>query len=417
MKIRIHRGAHEVGGSCVEVESSTGARILLDLGRPLSARAHDDVPLPDVRGLREPDPSLLGIVVSHPHADHIGLIADVATEVPVYLGREATAILAAAAFFSPLGFRLQPAGFLVDRTPLTLGPFTVTPYLADHSAFDSYSLLVEVDGRRLFYTGDLRAHGRKAQLFERLLADPPPGIDVLMCEGTSVRADGAGDDERFRTETELEDELVALAGATAGAVAVFGSAQNLDRLVTAYRAVRRIGRQLVVDLYAATVAAASRPTIPQAGFPDLRIYVPQRQRIRVKQSGEFARVAAIRGVRIFDEELATQPGRFVHYLPTSTAAELLRSRALGPDGLALWSMWDGYLTEPSGVAFRTLLQAAGVPLGDLHTSGHASVPDLQRLAAALNARTLVPIHTEAAGRFPALFDRVVPRSDGEWWAA
>lgn len=293
----------------------------------------------------------------------------------------------------------------------------MTPYLADHSAFDSYSLLVEADGRRLFYTGDLRGHGRKARLFEQLLADPPTAIDVLMCEGTSVRTDGAGDDERFRTETELEHELTALAGATAGAVAVLGSAQNLDRLVTAYRAARRSGRQLVVDLYTATVAAATRPTIPQLGFPDLRIYVPQRQRVRVKQSGEFARVAAIRDVRIFGEELAATPGKFLHHVPSSTAGELIRAGALGPDGVALWSMWDGYLEERSGIALRASLAAAGVPFASLHTSGHASVPDLQRLATAMNAAALVPIHTEAPERFPALFDRVVRRADGEWWAA
>ena len=34
MRICIHRGAHQIGGSCVEVESQ-GQRLLLDLGLPL----------------------------------------------------------------------------------------------------------------------------------------------------------------------------------------------------------------------------------------------------------------------------------------------------------------------------------------------------------------------------------------------
>ena len=77
------------------------------------------------------------------------------------MGREAGSLLEAASFFSPVSASLSPSGFLVDRVPLEIGPFVITPYLVDHSAFDAYSLLVEAGGRRLFYSGDFRAHGRK----------------------------------------------------------------------------------------------------------------------------------------------------------------------------------------------------------------------------------------------------------------
>lgn len=36
MRVRIHRGPHEIGGNCIEVEEGHD-RIVLDLGRPLSA--------------------------------------------------------------------------------------------------------------------------------------------------------------------------------------------------------------------------------------------------------------------------------------------------------------------------------------------------------------------------------------------
>ena len=70
--------------------------------------------------------------------------------------------------------------------PLQLGRFTVTPYLVDHSAFDAYALLVEADRRRLFYSGDLRSHGRKQRTMERLFRSPPTDVDVLLMEGTTV---------------------------------------------------------------------------------------------------------------------------------------------------------------------------------------------------------------------------------------
>jgi ribonuclease J len=77
------------------------------------------------------------------------------------------------------------------------------------------------------------------------------------------------------------------------------SAQNIDRLVTMFRACLRSGRQLVLDHYGASIAAATaNGNIPQAGFDGLLVYVPQRQRVQVKALGEFDRVSGIRAVRI-----------------------------------------------------------------------------------------------------------------------
>ena len=413
----MHRGTQEIGGSCVEVEAGDGRRIVLDLGRPLGAAWGEPVEFPDIAGLRSPDPSLLGLLISHPHADHYGLAADLEVELPIYIGEEAARLLAAAVFFSPVSATLDCAGYLRHREPFALGPFTITPYLVDHSGFDAYSLLIEADGQRLFYTGDLRAHGRKAALFEQLLRDPPASVDVLLMEGTHARIDGAHDEAIFETEAELEERFVEACRAIEGAVVVFGSAQNLDRLVTVYRAAKRSDRLCVVDLYGATVARATRETIPQPGFDALRVYVPQPQRVRVKESGEFHRVAAIAQCRVFPEALAGDPGRFLLHVPSSTAGELLRAGVLDPSALAVWSLWDGYLAEPSGIRLRAALDAAGVPLVHLHTSGHASVTDLRRLVAELTPTRVVPIHSEAGDRYPELFPNVDRQADGIWWEA
>jgi hypothetical protein len=60
MRLRIHRGANEIGGNCVEIESR-GHSILLDLGLPLTADAVDPSLLPDIPGLTDgSNPHLLG---------------------------------------------------------------------------------------------------------------------------------------------------------------------------------------------------------------------------------------------------------------------------------------------------------------------------------------------------------------------
>jgi len=203
---------------------------------------------------------------------------------------------------------------------------------------------------------------------------------------------------------------------TAGAVSVISSAQNIDRLVTVYRACRRAGRVLVTDLYTASLAAAiGRESIPQPGFPDYKVYVPNRQRVLVKTSREFDRINLIRDCRVFPEWLAEHAGKVTLLLPSSANAELLRAGVL-TGGEVVWSIWPGYLKDSSGKRLITALKAADVPFAVDHASGHAGVADLQRLVCALTPTRLVPIHTEGADRYVDYFAHVDQHVDGEWWS-
>jgi ribonuclease J len=51
----------------------------------------------------------------------------------------------------------------------------------------------------------------------------------------------------------------------------------------------------------------------------------------------------------------------------------------------------------------------------IHTSGHASVADLKKMASALAPKAIVPIHSFQGSRFPALFENVAIRQDRESW--
>lgn len=100
MRARIHRGAHEIGGSCVEIEHD-GKRIVLDVGRPLDSGLDTEPPLPAVPGLASgDDPALLGVLVSHAHPDHYRLVAGADPSIAIYIGEGAQRVLAQAAFFT-----------------------------------------------------------------------------------------------------------------------------------------------------------------------------------------------------------------------------------------------------------------------------------------------------------------------------
>jgi ribonuclease J len=404
MKVCIARGASEIGGSCVLVRSAAGTTIALDLGLPLDADAATaSLPVALLEGRPQ------AVLVSHGHPDHYGLIDELGLDFPVYMGTATAAILKEAAFFTPLGLDRQTETFS-DHSRFSVGDIEITPFLVDHSAFDSYAFLVAVDGRSLFYSGDLRAHRRKSGLFGRLLAEAPR-VDVLLLEGTTISR--SPDLSMPSDEDEVEQRCIEVFRQTRGLALACYSPQNIDRLVTVYRAALRSDRDLVLDLYAASIAAATgRDTIPRGDWERVRVYVPQAQRVRVKRSHEFARVEQLGSSRIYAEELAADRHRWVMTFRQSMGPELSRAGCL-PGAGAVWLMWPGYLDrDPSP---RDWFDSNRIPLTVAHASGHATVADLQRLATVFAANKVVPIHTDAAGRFSTLFDNVERHRDGEWW--
>lgn len=389
-----------------------GARLVLDAGLPLDAPLDQAQSLPAVRGLAQGDPSLLGLVVTHGHPDHYGLVGSVHPSVPVVIGEATQRVLKEALFFSPAGADLNASDYLRDREPLCLGPFTVTPYLVDHSAFDAYALLVEAGGKRLFYSGDLRAHGRKANLFERLLKDAPSAVDALLLEGTTLgRAPSAGLSER-----DVEGRCTEIFAATEGLALVSYSAQNLDRVVSLYRAAKRGGRVFVMDLYTATMTRATGlSTIPQATWDGIEVFVPLSQRIKVKGAKEFNRTASVRSARVYPEQLAARASELVLTFRLSMARELASTGCL--DGArAVWSLWPGYLDRPSGLQLRSWLGQHDIPLEVVHSSGHATPADLKRLSLAIDAKQVVPVHTADRVGYEALHRHVRLHDDGDWWS-
>jgi ribonuclease J len=130
------------------------------------------------------------------------------------IGESAHNILKASAPFTPSGVSFKNTIFMKDRESLQLGPFEIRPYLVDHSAYDAYALLISAGGKRLFYSGDFRAHGHKAKVFQKLIAYPPNDIYVLLMEGTTIGRAKA--EQKFQSEDDLTNEFVDTFQATKG---------------------------------------------------------------------------------------------------------------------------------------------------------------------------------------------------------
>ena len=411
MRIRIHRGARQIGGTCIEIESQ-GRRILLDLGVALDAEPSKDE-LPKIRGLIGKDPGLLGLFVSHPHLDHYGLASRIQNDsIPILMGEAAIRILEAAKRFVSNQYCFPFKIRIKHKTPIRLGPFTLTPFLVDHSAYDSYALLVEADGKRIFYSGDFRGHGRKGKLFEKMLSDPPNNIDVLLMEGTTL---GRGNREKYRSESEVEERFTQIIHETKGIVLVWCSGQNIDRLVTVFRACRKTGRQFIADMYAASVLQAiENPNLPQPGFSDFRIFLPLSQKMRIIKDESFKFAESFKSWRIYPEHLKNEAGKSVMLFRPSMKKDIEKADCL-KDASLIYSLWPGYLEQAQYRSLLDWLKEKSIPIHHCHTSGHAPLSDLKRFAKALNPKTLVPIHTFNPEMFQNHFDNVQIKDDGVWW--
>jgi ribonuclease J len=411
MRVCIYRGTQEVGGTCIEVEAS-GKSLVLDVGLPLDAE--DSIQnLPPVRGFLEKNENLLGVVISHPHQDHYGLSKYLPAESKIFMGAATERILKAATLFTPSGVSFKNVAHLESARPLSVGPFTITPYLNDHSAYDAYSLLIAADGRRLFYSGDFRGHGRKAGAFQRLLKHPPRDVDVLLMEGTTIGRSGAG--AKFQTEQQLEACFMRHIRKTKGIVLAWTSGQNIDRLVTIFKACKKSGRWLILDLYTAEILRATgNPNLPQGFWNGIRVFLPASQKRQVIRNKQFALVDRYTTNRIYPEDLAKKAANSVLIFRPSLTRDLDKAKCLEGAQL-IYSLWGGYLKQERMRPFHEWLKAHQIPLTTCHTSGHASLNDLRKYAKAIAPKMLVPIHSFETKRFEEFFANVQRKRDGEWW--
>lgn len=425
MQLTIHRGTRTIGGSCIEV-ASAGHRIILDLGLPLmgrdgieldeehlKARSVESGVLPNVSGLYSHQPrSIDAVFLSHAHIDHHGLLDSVHPEIPIYLSKGAQVLIEIGNIFYPEKTVLQNTKHFEFWKPFEIGPFLITPYLMDHSAFDAGAFLIECEGKKLFYTGDFRGHGGKAKVFENLVKYPIRDLDFLIMEGTTL----GGDHGKRIDEGTVREALEQVFKTQTDISFVHTSGSNVDRLVSLYKACLKSKRTLVIDLYTAYVLdqlKTLRPSLPPHVHDNIRIFYIKGHGQRLVENGLEHILSKFYPRKINREEIVGRREDMVVKLPVSGMQRIARSLfEKGPlhDAQFIYSMWPGYLEKKPDV--YNFCSKYDMEMKFIHTSGHAYLKDLQRLVHALNPTKVIPIHTLAGDSFGNHFPNVVRLDDG-----
>jgi ribonuclease J len=431
ISLTIHRGTHEIGGSCVELQNGS-SRIVIDIGMPLVDRDKSQFDinkyrgksgadlvangvLPNVAGLyqwqkdqKPPD----GILLSHAHIDHYGFINYVRDDIPYYLGEASKKLIDLTIVFTPLEGEIYNANYLNSGMPFNCGDFKITPYLMDHSAFDSYAFLIEADGKKIVYSGDFREHGRKTKAFYWFLYNCPKDVDAILLEGTMF----GRQDESILSEQALEQKAIEIIRANDNITMIYCSGQNIDRLVSFYKATRHLRKQFVVDVYTAnilnTIAKNSRIPFPSRSFPEVRVFFPHRLTNKLVEKGHGNLVYPFKNYKIKKRQISENPGNVVMLVRPSMISDLERIKNLD-GGVLIYSMWDGYLKNESTQNLLEFVAFKGFELCYLHTSGHAYIQTIKKAVNVLEPKCIIPIHTFSPEKYDILGCPVRLLNDGE----
>ena len=425
MNVTIHRGTNEIGGSCIELQSGN-SRILLDFGMPLlningkafNFREYENLSvnelvnnsiLPDVKHAYSENSKIDGLIISHSHADHYGLMQYLDKDIPVWIGKATHEILKLNNIFLNQDNNIENANYFERWKKFQIGDFTITPYWNDHSAFDAYSFLIEANGKKLFYSGDFRSHGRKKEVYRNFIENPPKDVDCLIMEGTTIGRNII----KSKTEEAIENAFYECFKNSTSINYVFTSTQNIDRLVSIYKACLKAGKTLVVDVYGAQLLEklsefAKLPSLLK-GYPNMGVYFYSQPTTKLMKGGYEEMVYKYVPKKIEKDAIINNSSGYVLLVRTSMLRDLKSMNV--KDGNLIYSMWSGYKDQPKTKEFIDFFEGNNCTVIDMHTSGHADVETLKEYANAINPKRIIPIHTNNKKDYQSVFEQPILELD------
>ncbi len=399
MKVKIYRGTKEIGGTCVELTADNGKILWIDLGSPLDSNNLD------VSYVQNKVDALL---ISHPHQDHYGLMDAVSgREIPIFIGQLSLDLINAAKIFTARKLSEGNFQFILPYKPFLIAEtFKVKAFLTDHSTPESFAFLIEADGKQIFYSGDFRATGRKKVVFEKLIDNPPENIDLLLMEGTMVERTN----HLYETEDSVENAILEIISQQENITYVISSGQNIDRFVSVFKACRKAKKKIVIDVYSAWVlemVAKVSKGIPKIEWEEIKIYLDKRQVDKINHESFNLFRKRIEKETI-GNDVFNKPFEFVYFSRRPNLGLIKNLQHHGVINL-IYSQWEGYLNDDThylAQLINPLKNDKCISYKHIHTSGHATVPDLIKFAKALTAKKIVPIHTASRNKFKEEFEKV-----------
>jgi len=280
----------------------------------------------------------------------------------------------------------------------------------DHSIPGACAWGIETSSGWIIYSGDLRLHGKQAELTRRFIEDAGKlRPRALILEGTNVTR------EKNVAEREVyENGFKAIKGATGLVIADFPP-RDVNRLLTFLQIARDTGRKLAIlprDAYLLKTMRLLEPEIPEIAYDDsIVIY---QDTIASKSPNMWVQnLCRDYGSKmILAEDVRSAEDKFILCFSFFDINEL-PSLCPKPGSLYVFSSSEPH-DEEQEIDFRRLhswlkhfgLKGFGLPVESngeweipeaergLHASGHACGPDLLEVARGIKPDVLIPAHSE-----------------------
>ena len=411
VQIDLLGGVGEIGGNKFLVRDQH-SKILLDFGMSLGARgeffsepflAPRDTQglitlgiLPDVHDLYRDggEQPVDAVFLSHAHIDHSMCISLLNRKTAVYCGETTLAILKTLSEIRQKGFEndLEGIQFKTFRTgdKIDFGEIQLEPIHVDHSVPGSYGFLIHTSNGNIVYSGDFRAHGSASSLTTDFVnAAKKSQPDLFLCEGTNlVRGD-------LHTEQEVLEKSDHVVKKTKGLVLANFSNADIDRLRTFHQIAKKNDRILALSMKQAYLLRALS-TDRHLDTPD----VLKDPHIVVYQRGKKT---FYRWERDILGEANVKTSKDIHDMQDKVILasssydmnEVLEIRP-GPGGAFINSSSEPFNEEMEmdHERFINWLNHFGLPMYQIHSSGHMMPTELRETISEVAPKRLIPIHTE-----------------------
>src|SRR5437763_8628645 len=380
-------GLGEVGKNMTVYECQ-GEIVVVDAGLAFPRDEHlgVDLVLPDFSYLRERASSILAVILTHGHEDHVGSLPYLMREVRI------PEVWATRLTLGLVKSKLDEHGLLrsaelreihPDDPPRELGPFRISFVRMAHSVPDCVAVVLDTPAGRIVHTGDYKLDhtpidglktdvGRLARLGEE-------GVDLLLGDSTNAERPGMTPSERVVGEAFRQ--IVPL---RQGRILVSSFASNVHRMQQAVDVAVSVGRKVCV------VGRSMRKNVNIArnlGYMD----VPE-------------------GVLVRPQELDELPPNEQMILCTGSQGEPLSAlvRIAYHDHPAISvERGDTVIISAKPVPGNELrvhdtinqLAKAGAEvlhqeISPVHVSGHARAEEIRTILSLLRPRSVMPIHGE-----------------------
>jgi ribonuclease J len=429
MHLTIHRGANQIGGSCVELRSGD-SRIILDIGMPLSDPEGGKFEFKKYRRLTGPElvkegilPKVAGLykwdtenpvdalLISHPHLDHYGFWEYVNPKIPIYLGKTAQKVIELDIMDPGARKKIGDARHYGSGRQNTIGNFKVTPYLVDHAAVDSYALVVKAGAKTVIYSGDLRMNGYLKEATDYFLDHAPKKADRLLLEGTML---GGRSGDESETEEDLARKFTKVFAAAPGIVLVYCSVQNIARIKSIYDAAKETNRTVVTDIYGAEVFNAfwKKDDQDMANIvKKMEVFYPFKLVDMLMQKNPGLVKKKYPKLQIKKPEVKRRGKELVMLVRPKLLDDLIIIGGI-EGGDFVYSQWAGYKEEEDTARLLRFVKDKKMSCHEIHTSGHADKKSLKEIEARLDPALVTPIHTQNPEGYKQLGKPVKEMKDG-----